>query len=85
VIVDRGSQARAVVIDFGGFLGVGSRRVAVDWSALRIAPAGKDEPITLDLTRDQIKAAPEYKPGKPTIVLDASGGFGPPHPETPDK
>jgi hypothetical protein len=85
VIVDRGGLARAVVIDFGGFLGVGSRKVAVDWSALRVAPAGKDEPITLDLTRDQVKAAPEYKPGKPMIVLDASGAFGPLHLKTPEK
>jgi hypothetical protein len=85
VIVDRSGQARAAVIDFGGFLGVGSRKVAVDWSALRVVPAGKDEPIALDLTRDQIKAAPEYKPGKPMIVLDASGAFGPLHPQTPEK
>ena len=30
VIVNRSGQVRAAVIDFGGFLGVGSRRVAVD-------------------------------------------------------
>jgi PRC-barrel domain len=29
VIVDRSGQARAAVIDFGGFLGVGSRKIAV--------------------------------------------------------
>jgi hypothetical protein len=85
VIVDRSGQARAVVIDFGGFLGVGSRTVAVDWSALRVAPAGKDAPLTLDFTRDQVKAAPEYKPGKPMIVLDASGGFGPMHSQNPEQ
>ena len=85
VIVDRSGQARAVVIDFGGFLGVGSRKVAVDWGALRVAPVGKDAPITLDFTRDQVKAAPEYKPGKPMIVLDASGGFGPLHSQNPEQ
>ena len=35
VIVDREGRVRAAVIDFGGFLGVGSRKIAVDWSALR--------------------------------------------------
>ena len=34
VIVDRAGTVRAAVIDFGGFLGVGSRKIVVDWSAL---------------------------------------------------
>jgi hypothetical protein len=70
VVVDRTGQVRAAVIDFGGFLGVGNRRIAVDWNALHFAPAGsKDDRITLDLTRDQVKAAPEYKAGQPLVVL----------------
>src|SRR5256885_12735375 len=39
VIVDRSGRVRAAVIDFGGFLGVGSRKIAVDWNALSFAPA----------------------------------------------
>src|ERR1700686_196034 len=34
VIVDRAGLVRAAVIDFGGFLGVGSRKIGVDWNAL---------------------------------------------------
>src|ERR1700760_3563915 len=34
VIVDRTGTVRAAVIDFGGFLGVGSRKIVVDWNAL---------------------------------------------------
>src|ERR1700692_956972 len=34
VIVDRQGTVRAAVIDFGVFLGVGSRKIVVDWSAL---------------------------------------------------
>jgi hypothetical protein len=48
------------VIDFGGFMGVGARRVAVDWSALTFPPAGSAADIKLDLTTDQIKNAPAY-------------------------
>jgi len=77
VIVDRTGQARAVVVDFGGFLGVGSRKIAVDWGALHFAPDGKRDIISLDLTKDQVKAAPEYKEGKPVVVLGASGGSQP--------
>jgi sporulation protein YlmC with PRC-barrel domain len=66
VVVDRGGQVRAAIIDFGGFLGVGNRKIAVDWNALRFPTA---DHITLDLTRDQVKAAPEYKDGRPLVVI----------------
>ena len=65
VLVERGGQVRAVVIDFGGFLGVGARRLVVDWGALRLDP----ERITANITRDQARVAPEYKPGKSIFVL----------------
>jgi hypothetical protein len=73
VVVDRAGQPRAAVIDFGGFLGVGSRKIAVDWSALRfIQDSDKRDLVTLELTRDQVKAAPEYKEKRAVIVLGAA-------------
>jgi hypothetical protein len=76
VVVDRAGRARAAIIDFGGFLGVGSRRIAVDWNALRFRPdSAKRDIITLELTRDQVKAAPEYKDKQPVVVLGATGGL----------
>jgi hypothetical protein len=72
VIVNRAGAARAAVIDFGGFLGVGSRKIAVDWNAIRFT--GRDG-ISIDLTRDQVKAAPQYQEGKPIVVLGASPEF----------
>jgi hypothetical protein len=78
VIVDHSGRVRAAVIDFGGFLGVGSRKIAVDWSALHFPPPGQpDAKISLDLTRDQVKAAPEYQEGKPIVVLGALGKLEP--------
>jgi hypothetical protein len=78
VIVDRTGQVRAAVIDFGGFLGVGSRKIVVDWKALRFGGvADKSDSITLELTRDQVRAAPEYKEDSPTVVLGASGTLQP--------
>jgi len=71
VLVDQAAHVRAAVIDFGGFLGVGNRKVVVDWTALHFAPADQPDRISLDLTRDQVKQAPEYKPGKPVVVLGA--------------
>jgi PRC-barrel domain len=76
VLVDRSGQVRAAIIDFGGFLGVGSRKIAVDWSTLHF-PQQPNAQITLELTRDQVKAAPEYVEGKPVVVLGALGKLEP--------
>jgi hypothetical protein len=74
VIVDRSGKVRAAVIDFGGFLGVGSRKIVVDWNALRFGGVNdKSDSITLELTKDQVRAAPEYKEDQPIVVLGASG------------
>ena len=78
VIVDREGAVRAAVIDFGGFLGVGSRKIVVDWSAMRFGGvASKRDSITLELTKAQVAAAPEYKEDAPVIVLGAAGRLQP--------
>ena len=78
VLVVRGGQVRAAIIDFGGFLGVGSRKIAVDWAALHFpAPAKPESPIKLELNRDQVNAAPAYEDGKPVVVLSALGKLEP--------
>jgi hypothetical protein len=78
VIVDRLGTVRAAVIDFGGFLGVGSRKIVVDWSALHFGRiANKSDSITLELTKEQVMAAPEYKDGTPIVVLGAAGSLQP--------
>jgi hypothetical protein len=78
VVVDRAGAPRAVIIDFGGFLGVGSRKIAVDWNALHFGRvATKSDSITLELNKDQVRAAPEYKEDTPVVVLGASGSLQP--------
>ena len=78
VIVDRSGEVRAAVIDFGGFLGVGSRKIVVEWNALRFGRvADKTDSVSLELTKDQVKAAPEYKEDAPVVVLGATGSLEP--------
>ena len=78
VIVDRTGTVRAAVIDFGGFLGVGSRKIVVDWNALHFGQiASNSDAITLELTKAQVAAAPEYKEDKPIVVLGAAGSLQP--------
>jgi hypothetical protein len=78
VIVDRAGTVRAAVIDFGGFLGVGSRKIVVDWNALHFGQIfNKKDTISLELTKEQVRAAPEYKEDKPIVVLGAAGSLQP--------
>ena len=44
VVVDQSGQVRAAIIDFGGFLGVGNRKIAVDWNALHFATVQEGPP-----------------------------------------
>jgi len=70
VLVDVSGVPQAGVIDFGGFLGVGARKVAVNWGTLRFTPGDGKHQIVLDMTPDEIKAAPAYRdPDKPAPVV----------------
>jgi hypothetical protein len=70
VLVDANGVPQAGVIDFGGFLGVGARKVAVHWSTLHFTPGDGKHQIVLDMTPDEIKAAPAYtNPNKPAAVV----------------
>ena len=72
VLFDEKGEPHAAVIDFGGFLGMGTRKIAISWSALRFDLGEKKNVIALDLGREQLKVAPEYKfteSDKPIPVL----------------
>lgn len=69
VLVDSSGKPEAAVIDVGGFLGVGARKIAVHWNTLHFAPGREHHQITLDLTLDQIEAAPEYKTTRKSVPV----------------
>ena len=78
VLVDDTGQPQAAVIDFGGFMGVGSRKVAVHWITLHFNPADGKHQILLDMTPDQIKSAPEYlSADKPAPVVTPASPTAP--------
>lgn len=77
VIVDRARQPRAAVIDFGGFLGVGSRKIAVDWNLLSFDPEKRDHPALLAFGRREIQAAPEYQDDTPSAEMVGPPLIGP--------
>ena len=74
VVVDPSGTARAIVVDTGGFMGLGARRVAVNWNLVHVPPPGsKDDGINIDLSDDQVKSAPEYTDrSKPAPIVGGS-------------
>ena len=72
IIVDRTGQIRAAIIDFGGFLGVGSRKIAVDWRSLHFDPK-KAGAVVVNLTKDQLRVAPVYKAAEPVVMIGGPG------------
>jgi sporulation protein YlmC with PRC-barrel domain len=48
-----------LIVGVSGFLGVGEREVRLAWSDLKVSNNG--EKVVLDITKDELKAKPEYK------------------------
>jgi sporulation protein YlmC with PRC-barrel domain len=69
IIVDHTGQPRAAIVDFGGFLGVGTRKIAINWCMLRFQDTGKMGNVVVDLARDQLRVAPIFKPGEPVVII----------------
>ena len=82
VIVDRGGVVQAAIIDFGGFLGVGTRKIAVDWHILHFPDSGPADKLIADLPRDQLRKAPVYKEGEPIVIMGRTAPV-PPAPSAP--
>jgi sporulation protein YlmC with PRC-barrel domain len=61
VYVDNKGQIHTVVVSVGGFLGMGAKHVAVQWSELQPRRDGNSLMVTSNWTKDSLKAMPEYK------------------------
>ena len=78
IILGRDGSVDAVLVDIGGFLGMGERQVAVDMSALKIvqddATDADDWFLVLQSDRATLEGAPEYMiPGaQPMADTDAN-------------
>lgn len=78
VLVGANGQPQAAVIDFGGFMGVGNRKIAVHWSALQFSPSDPKYKVALEITPDQIKTAPEFRnPNKAAAVVTPEPAISP--------
>lgn len=61
IILSEDGAVQAVIIDFGGFLGIGTKHVAVDFDNLTfVRNENGDLVLRTSLTAEQLEAAPEY-------------------------
>ena len=73
LVADAEGAPLAVVVDVGGFMGLGSRRIALAWRLLRFRAEPEMVRMVIDLPPDQVVAAPEYRPGDPTTIFNPPG------------
>jgi hypothetical protein len=57
VVAGPDGQVTSVLIDVGGFLGIGSKRVAIDVNSLEMRG---DRLVVIDMTEDQVGELPEH-------------------------
>lgn len=59
VYVGPDGKVDSLIVGVGGILGVGEREVRLAWSDLRVSD--NSEKVVLNITKDELKAKPEYK------------------------
>ncbi len=74
VLLDKSGKVTALIVGVGGFLGAGEKDVAVPFSAVKTEKKNDKSYLTLDATKDSLKAATGYKydRDKTTWVVDNS-------------
>lgn len=80
VHIDQSGMVSNIIVSVGGFLGLGSRDVALSWNDLQVAEGGQS--VTTTMTKEQLKNLPEYQysdssqRGKVFSGANATGGSG---------
>jgi hypothetical protein len=77
ILTDAGA-VKAYIVSVGGFLGMGTRYVAIDPKAVTLARQDeKNWKATMNANKDQLKAAPEYtsRNGGSAEVSHGTRGF----------
>jgi hypothetical protein len=77
LLFDKGGRIVNVVIGVGGFLGIGEKNVAMPYTALSItADANGKRVVKLAVSKEQLKAAPDFKATEKTVYMRAKEKAG---------
>ena len=61
VVLDKDGKAEGVVVDVGGFLGIATHPVLLDWKDVTIANQDGKATATVNLTKDKLEQMPAYE------------------------
>ncbi|PXX90788.1 hypothetical protein DIT71_09630 [Marinobacter vulgaris] len=61
LIIDKNGKVVAVVVGVGGFLGMAEKDVAIGWDEVTMSRDSDELQLQIDMTRDDLQAAPSYK------------------------
>jgi sporulation protein YlmC with PRC-barrel domain len=59
--LDKNGAIKKIVVSVGGFLGMGTKNVAVKWSDIQFGRDDKSVVLKTNWTKDSLKAMPDYK------------------------
>lgn len=60
VVIDSGGKLNGVLVDVGGFLGMGTHHVLLNWNDIQLSGQGDDVKAVINTTKENLKALPEY-------------------------
>jgi len=62
VLISPDGRVRAGIVEFGGFLGIGTNKVAVPWNQLQVT----NDRIVADVTKEQVRSMPRWEKDRPS-------------------
>ena len=68
LLTDRNGNLQAAVVEMGGFLGIGTRKIAVEWQSFSFDMRDQQPLVLLNLDREQLRSAPEYTAREPAVL-----------------
>jgi len=61
VVLDKNGQAQGVVVDVGGFLGIATHPVLLNWKDVTISDQNGKTTAVVSLTKDKLEQMPAYE------------------------
>jgi hypothetical protein len=83
ILFDKNGKIEAYIVSVGGFLGIGSKHVALAPSSFQVMPADSStssDRLKLSMTKEQLQQTASFEPYSPprptTTGSGSSGGMG---------
>ena len=64
LVLSQDGKVHGVVVDVGGFLGMGTHRVLLDWKQVAMNDKDGSTVASVNMTKDALKQLPEYSANK---------------------